>query len=611
MCGIFGAVGADVSPDAARRALGTLHHRGPDGTGQWWDAAAGVFFGHTRLSIIDLSAAGAQPMVNEDGTLVLTMNGEIYNHAALRQRLIAQGHVFRSACDAEVILHLFEEQGMALLDELHGMFAFALYETRSQTLYLARDRLGIKPLYYYDHGGCFAFASELKAIRALPGLDLVPDVTAYYDFLTYQFVPAPKTIYRHARKLPPGHYLERRAGRAQVRQYWDVAFHPDESMTEGAALEALDEMLTTTVRDHLVADVPVGIFLSGGVDSALVTAFANRAAAQPLTGFTIAFRDRQDDEAATARAIAAHLGSPHVVEEFAMAELLAGVPMMPALFDEPFADHSALPMIGLSRLAASQMKVVLSGDGGDETHVGYGRYLKGDRRRIVNALSDALPGFTRLVTLPPLRRVPWLRRVAGGTWARSCQYHGGIPRQTKLAVLDIEAPELRDYDDYWLLRQHDRPEFPPLGRQQYLDLKTFLADGILTKVDRTAMRFGLEVRPPLLDHRLVELAARIPERFKCDDGVQKRLLRALLARHLPPELANARKRGFSVPIEHFVRREGMFRLSRDVEVMGAFRLNKKKIDRVLSPAVESQQIWIIAALAEFVSHLERSRALAA
>jgi asparagine synthase (glutamine-hydrolysing) len=601
MCGIIGAVGVDLTDSQVERAVATLRHRGPDGSGYRWDAERRAVLGHTRLSIIDLSSAGAQPMANEDGSLLLTMNGEIYNHAALRRDLERKGHAFRGACDAEVILHLFEEKGMGLLDDLHGMFAFALYDQTTKRLHLARDRLGIKPLHWYHDGKRFAFASELKGLAAIPGLDLAPDATAYYDFLTYQFVPAPKTIYKRALKLPPAHHLVVDGHDVKLHRYWDVDFSPDPKFDAEAACEELSSLLRTTVADHLVSDVPVGIFLSAGVDSGLIAAAANEAAGSPLTAFTIGFPERGNDELAEAAEVAQRLGSPHVAGRFSLDELMAGVAMMPGLFDEPFADHSALPMIGLTRLAAARMKVVLSGDGGDETHLGYGRYLKGERRRFADTLGDAIAALGLLAPLAERRGAYWLRKAAEDAKGRNCHRHGGIPRETKRAFIDVTGAELRDYDEYWLYAAHDRPELSPYARQQYLDLKTYLPDGILTKVDRTAMRFGLEVRPPLLDHRMVELAARLPDTLKNEGGVQKAMLRRLLARRLPRETVYARKRAFSVPIEHFVRERGLFRLERDLDVLGAFRIEKKRMEQVLDPRRESQKFWIISQLERFLS----------
>jgi asparagine synthase (glutamine-hydrolysing) len=594
MCGIFGAVGWNLATSDGRRALATLRHRGPDATGSHADSDHRLFLGHTRLSIIDLSEAGAQPMFNEDRSLALVLNGEIYNHEELRASLMEKGHRFRGRCDAEVVLHLYEELGMDLLPELHGMFAFALYDTKKRALYLARDRLGIKPLYWHEEPGRFAFASELKAIRALPGLDLEADVTAWYDFLTYQFVPGPKTIFRRTRKLLPAHWLEHSDGKTSLHRWWEPRFEPEEGRSEADALDELEALATRVIREHLVSDVPVGIFLSGGVDSSLVAAWTRSVAERPLDAFTIAFPEKDDDEASAAVEIAKVLGSKSWVGRFSTEELRQTLPLLPEIFDEPFADHSALPMILLCRYAGSQLKVVLSGDGGDETHLGYGRYLKAERRRALYAFADALPG------LGALGGPAWLRNAAGGQLGRDCHFHGGIPREAKRRFLEVASPELRDYDDYWLLREHSRKDLPPYARQQALDLETYLPDGILTKVDRTAMRFGLEVRPPLLDHRMVEFAARLPDSLKFGAGAQKLLLRRALSRKLPTRFAWGKKRGFSVPIKHFIRAEGFFRMERDLEVFDAFRIRHKDVLRVFRASQDSQKLWIVWVLDQFV-----------
>ncbi len=601
MCGIFGAIGGGIDAETGRRALTTLAHRGPDGEGQHVDREHELYLGHRRLSIIDLSEAGAQPMPNEDGTLWLALNGEIYNHEALRAELEAKGHTFRSRCDAEVVLHLYEEKGIELLHDLHGMFAFALYDANTKRLWLARDRLGIKPLYYYEDPERFAFASELKAIRAVPGLDLSPDPTAWYDYLTYQFVPAPKTIYRRVRKLPAAHYLEYSKERgARVHRWWDVEFKPREDLDGARALEELEALFDTVARDHLVSDVEVGLFLSAGVDSTLVAAATNRVAERPLRAFTIAFPERENDEAEEAAELAKLLGSPHAIGTFSTPEIEACVGDLPDLFDEPFADHASLPMVGLCRHAAAEVKVVLSGDGGDETHLGYGRYLKHGKREELYAKADRVPGLKTLARTGAGRSVPWLRSVAEDPLGRPHAFHLGIPREAKRMILDLPA-ELEDYDDYWLVREHARPEYSDFARQQYLDLVSLLPDGHLTKVDRVAMRHSLEVRPPLLEHRMVEFAAALPDRLKLDDGEGKPLLRKLLRQILPGVPAAMPKRGFSMPMKHFVRDRGLFRLSGDLDVCGAFRVDRAKAERVFTPQRGSHQLWMLYALELFAN----------
>lgn len=599
MCGIYGAIGAGLDEARGAAALATLDHRGPDGKSHFHDAARDVFLGHTRLSIIDLSESGRQPMSNARGDLVLTFNGEIYNHVALRDELRARGHEFRGTCDAEVILPLYEECGMQLLERLHGMFAFALWDARSETLHVARDRIGIKPLHYYHDGKRFCFASELKAIRATPGLDLTRDVTALYDFLTYQHVPSPKTVYAKAKKLPPAHRLEFRDGKVRIERYWSLDFEPDESLTREAALDQLTELLRVVVADHMVADVPVGSFLSGGLDSTLVTALANRAEDATLETFTVRFKGAKSDEADVAEENARRLGLSANVREFDVPELLERLPLAHALFDEPFADHSFLPTLAVSQLARETRKVVISGDGGDETHLGYGRYFKEAKRRVQNALVDAIPFAGALVRGTPLRRVQGLRTAVEGSVGRYCHYYGGIPRETKRLLGDFSA-EFDDYDDYWLYRQHRREDLSPYAQQQLLDLETNLPDGILTKVDRASMHVGLEVRPPLLDHRLVEFAARLPDRFKHEHGKGKALLRAALHERIEPRVVAGPKKGFSIPLKRYVVDEGLFRFDRDLEIEGVGRIEKTEVERVFDPGRDHQKLWILDALRRWV-----------
>jgi asparagine synthase (glutamine-hydrolysing) len=416
MCGIYGSLGCGLELESSLAALRAIAHRGPDGEGHHRDERSDVFLGHRRLSIVDLSPGGAQPMTNEDHSVWLVCNGEIYNHLELRKELEAKGHRFVGHCDTEVVVHLYEELGERMLERLVGMFALAIWDERRKALLLARDRIGIKPLHYYFDGRRLAFASELSAIRATRGLDLSPDVTAYWDFLTYQFVPAPKTIFAKAHKLPAGHLAWFANGRLSVRKWWDLEFAPDEAMDEARALDELESLLTTVVRDHLLADVPVGLFLSGGVDSSLVATRVAKLASEPTSAFTIRFPERGDDEAEIAQATAQRLGFEWHVQDFGLEDLLDVAPRMPELFDEPFGDQAALPMFGLSRMTASKIKVVLSGDGGDETQLGYARYFKEGERRVVHALADALPGRA-LVRNTPLKRASAVRNALGGRGA--------------------------------------------------------------------------------------------------------------------------------------------------------------------------------------------------
>ena len=600
MCGIFGAIANDFDPDQGEAALAALSHRGPDGSGRLHDPAHGLYLGHRRPAIIDLSDAGRQPMANEDGSLSLTFNGEIYNHLELRAELERAGHVFRSRCDAEVILHLYEEHGAELLGRLRGMFAFGLYDFRRRSLLLARDRLGIKPLVYYQDPRLFAFASELKALRALRRFDAEPDVTAYYDFLTYRFVPSPKTIYRRARKLPAAHYLEFRDGTVRVQRYWDVVPGGRSARTPAAALEEFEGVLDAAVADHMIADVEVGVFLSAGIDSSLVASRAKAAGHALRRAYTISFPGRTNDEAEGAGHAARALGLQHHVESFTGgAEDFA---RLPEVFDEPFADHSALPGLQLAELAARSVKVVLSGDGGDETHAGYGRYRKGARRDALYAMLGKLPGKRAL--LGPAMVHPWVRDLLEEPHGWRHAFHAGIPRETKRLILSFAGNEFADYDDYWLCREHARPAAGALWNKQYFDLVTLLPDGGLTKVDRTSMRHGLEVRPPLLDHRLVEFAFSLSDAARTD-ARGKPLLRAALLRTMPSYDAGTPKMGFSLPLKRLVNEGGLFRFQRDLDVFDAFRIEKKRVERILQPRRNSYELFLLHVLASFLAREER------
>ena len=601
MCGILGTIGVDLSEEQALAALRTLRHRGPDGEGHWRQADPAVFLGHRRLAIVDLSDDGRQPMTNEDGTVVLTLNGEIYNHEELRKGLLARGHTFRGRCDAEVVLHLYEEKGMALLDDLRGMFAFAIWDATRRVAFLARDRIGIKPLVWYDDGDRLAFASELKGIRALAaagGLELEPDPTAYYDYLTYEYVPAPKTIWKRVRKLPAGHWLEWTPAGARVTRWWDPPTGEHAPASEAELLAELDAAVSGSVRAHLMADVPVGVFLSAGVDSTLVSALAREDVEGRLQAFTVGFEGRDDDEAEEAAAIAGRLGMDHRLERFGLDELRAGIDLMPELFDEPFADASALPMIGLCRRTAEHVKVVLSGDGGDETHAGYGRYLKRPRKQAAYRAARSVPGLGTLSRLPALAAVPWARALREDALGAPYSFHMGIPREAKKLLLEGFEDTFADYDDYWAIRE-DAPHLGTLRGQQRMDLRTHLPEGILTKVDRTSMRFGLEVRPPLLDHALVELGLSLPDEAKVRGEQQKVLLRELLARHVPPSISGARKRAFSVPMKRFVK-EGVVGPTRDIEVFDAFRVSRRKLQRHFGYSSDNQLHWILHGLQTFL-----------
>jgi asparagine synthase (glutamine-hydrolysing) len=537
-------------------------HRGPDGEGVWMSGDGRAGLSHRRLAILDLSPAGSQPCSDDEKDVHLVYNGEVYNFRELRAELEGAGWRFRSRSDAEVVLRGYQEWGDAVVERLRGMFAFGIWDGPRRRLFLARDRLGIKPLHWAEADGVLAFASELKGVEAGPVATGPVDVSALWDYLTYGWVPSPKTPWRAARKLPPAHVLVHEDGRTTIRPWWSLDFGGrggrDERRLEAELLERLDE----AVRLHLVADVPVGALLSGGIDSSAVTAFAARAGAG-LRTYTVGFEEAAVSEAPFARQVAERFGTAHVEETSRLDAARAAFDGLAGWLDEPFADTSIVPTALVCEVARRGVKVALSGDGGDELFAGYRRYAKSVRQRGRDVLPRAVRG--RLAPLLARR----LRRGSPGRrsmlrWgmddpARHVFLHGGMTRPEKADALpDAVIARFAGYDDYWAIRRHWREDLDPWSRQQYVDLMTYLPDDLLTKVDRASMRVGLEVRPPLLDHRFVEWAAGVPAPVRVRGGVLKSLLKGALRDVLPPEILDRKKQGFSIPTERWAR-EGLFR----------------------------------------------------
>lgn len=553
MCGIVGQLGeaGSITAAAVVAARDTLVHRGPDDAGVYVSGDGSVGLGHRRLSIIDLSAAARQPMANRSGRVRLIFNGEIYNFRGLRAELECRGHAFASASDSEVILHAYEEWGASCVARLEGMFAFAVWDERRRALLLARDRLGIKPLYYWHDGPRLSFASELRAVMADRRVPRGLDETAIYDFFTYQYVPTPKSIFAAVRKLAPGHYAWFEDGRLRLEEYWDVDPAPLR-LSAAEARAGLLEHLQRAVREHLVADVPVGVMLSGGVDSSAVAAFASQETAPHLRTFTIGFDVAAHSEAAHARAVATTLGTDH--HELVVTEpmALALVPRVIDLYDEPYADGSAIPTLLVSELARRTVKVALSGEGGDEVFAGYHAYAHWLRYQGgTGARSPVVRGACGLLGRLLPRGARGQRRLAMmGADPLRCyaQLMGAFLVEEKRALL---APRFlarfRDYDELWQFRRYWRPDLDPLLRMQVLDLKTYLPDDLLTKFDRATMAVSLEGRVPLLDHALLEFVLGLPAEVRNPRRQLKHLLKAAIADRLPGEVVRRPKRGFSVP----------------------------------------------------------------
>ena len=535
MCGIAGIIGREASADAAQAMSARIAHRGPDGDGIW--QAPGVALAHRRLAILDPTPAGAQPM--QFGAHVLTYNGELYNFHALRATIDAPLH---SNCDTEVLLHLLARDGKRCLPELVGMFAFAVWNQERRELFAARDRLGIKPLYYRVLADGIAFASELKALLVLgtPAIDR----SAVRDFLFHGYIPAPKTIYQGIAKLPAGHWLSWQDGKLEVERYWEPALEirlRDRQMS----LEGLDALLRTVVPEHTLSDVPVGVFLSGGMDSALTAYYLGA----PRT-FTLGFEADERSEADAARAVAAHLGTRHTAMSASSADLDTGLNTITQIFDEPFADSAAWSIFLIAGCARRDVTVALSGEGGDEIFCGYPRYWSAVGARSTS-LNRALAAW-----LPPLSR-----------FGQSMQRHAltGLPGfSAALGALTAEQVNAllhpawleSDYDYDWFYRKFWRESLEPLAQLRWLDINTNLPEGLLVKVDRTSMAHSLEVRPPLLDHRLVEFMLGVDPQLLVDRGARrgKLLVRELMQPRLPPGHLERPKSGFGLPTHRWIGR---------------------------------------------------------
>jgi asparagine synthase (glutamine-hydrolysing) len=572
MCGLAGLFSpANDAPRLFDRALlarmtDAIAHRGPDGEGHHVEPH--VALGHRRLAVVDL-AGGAQPMANEDGSVLVVFNGEIYNHRALADELRAAGHALRTRSDTEVLVHAWEQWGEDCVRRLRGMFAFAIWDRRQRTLFLARDRLGVKPLFWAPLAdGSVAFGSELKALTLLPGFDHRLCDYAIEEYFAFGYVPDPRTIYRGAFKLEPAHTLAWRVGERapRIARYWEPRFEPDASLTLADAATQLRERITEAVRIRMVADVPLGAFLSGGVDSSVVVATMAQLSTERVRTCSIGFTDAAFDESGYAARVAAQYRTDHVVETVDEAQP-ALIGQLASLFDEPFADSSALPTWRVCRLARQRVTVALSGDGGDEVFGGYRRYRlhlmeerlrsllpAGLRRAVFGPLGRVWPKFDALPR--PLRARTTLQALGRSSVEAYCHSVSVLREEERLAMYSPEfRRRLGDYRAIEVFRRHAAraPTDQPLALLQYLDMNTYLPGDINTKVDRASMAHGLEVREPLMDHELVEWAARLPQALKATPSQGKIVLKAAWSAQLPGDLLHRPKMGFSVPLASWLR----------------------------------------------------------
>ena len=622
MCGFAGVIGGGdstvVRSGWLAEMLGTISHRGPDDEGIWVDELAQVALGHRRLSVLDLSIAGHQPMISASGRFVIIFNGEIYNHLLLRPMLGADAE-WRGHSDTETLLECLESWGLRrTLEAAVGMFALAVWDRADRTLFLARDRVGEKPLYYGWQKGHFLFGSEIKAIRAHPAFSPAVNWSAVSTFLRRNYVPAPSTMYQDIFKLQAGTYLAlTEADRVRQRcpepkAYWSMGEAALKGLEEpfkgsfGDAVDELQYLLTEAVRLQSIADVPVGAFLSGGIDSSAVAAIMNRVSPGNVTTFSVGMPDREMDESTHAAKVAQYLGTRHIAHEIQPQEALNLIPKINHIWDEPFADSSQLPMLLLSSIARKHVTVALSGDGGDELFLGYPQYQFYQRLWRYRSLGG-LPWEAMLSPLNLFQRFPAADRFS---------------RRARAICSAWRQPDAHQLSTYWMDAYRGGPvpiraracvqlNEPPLLRDvassaALYDAVTYLPDDILVKVDRASMASSLEVRAPLLDHRIIEFAYKLPLEYKIHHGVGKRVLREVLYREIPRELVDRPKMGFSIPLGSWLRDE-----LRDwaEDLISSIPLHHSELDRASIDRMWSEhqagrdrtsQLWAVLVLKGFL-----------
>lgn len=575
MCGICGIVdftGGLIHKDLLRRMNDILIHRGPDEEGYYFNPSTNnpsVALGHRRLSIIDLSS-GQQPLSNEDKTVWIIFNGEIYNFQELRTILEEKGHTFRTHSDTESIVHAYEEWGEACVERLRGMFAFAIWDEKKNKLLLARDRLGIKPLYYYRNSEKIVFASEIKAILQDSSVKREIDLEALSDYLSLLYVPAPKTMFRNIHKLPAGHILVYTAGGFQVKEYWDVSFAQAQDKSEKEWMEEICQLLTETVRIRLISEVPLGAFLSGGVDSSSVVALMANLMSEPVITNSIGFKEAAFNELDYAREVSRLFHCNH--HEYTVTpDALAVIDKLAFHYDEPFADSSAVPTYYVSQVAKENVTVALSGDGGDENFAGYRRYFYD---RLENRIRQALPQALRRTAVAGLAQIypkaDWLPQVFRAkslltnlslSPAQAFFYSVSqlLPGVKEKLLSERVRETIKGYDTASIFNTYfDKvaaQTADPLSRVQYIDMKTYLVDDILTKVDRASMAHALEVRVPILDHKFVELVATIPSHLKLNGRKSKYIFKKAMSGLLPEGVLYRKKMGFVIPVQRWFRKE--------------------------------------------------------
>lgn len=629
MCGIVGIWSSrrQVNEAVLSSMTDALAHRGPDDSGIYIDKQNHIGFGHRRLSILDLSPLGHQPMSNDDGSIWITYNGEVYNFHEIRDELKKKGYVFKSNTDTEVVIKSYEEWGIECVHRFIGMFALGIWDRRERKLYLLRDRAGVKPLYYYHKNNHFLFGSELKALLRHPEFTREIDYSMLPLYLRYGYVPAPHTIFKDTYKLKPGHYL-RVSDNNKIEEimYWDaVDFHLREpfSQPENEIIEELEGLLINSFKYRLVSDVPVGVFLSGGIDSSLLTALLQKNSGTQLKTFSIGFYENGFNEAEWAKKVADYLGTDHTEYYVSANEASDVVHILPEIYDEPFADNSGIPTYLVSRLTKSVASVALSADGGDELFCGYRRYWQVNN---VYALFSRSPSFMKCALIKGLeilnpdivdsayRSLQFALPRTDNIGDKYSKIRQMLKRINKNELADMykeaaglwtseELSKVIDYDyksdnhNYFVETFNKLKDCGLLTRMMITDFKTYLPDDILTKLDRATMSVGLEGRDPFLDHRIVEYAARIPMHLKFRSGQSKYILRQILYKHVPKKLLERPKQGFNAPLHHWFKKD-LSKLLKDY--LNEDRLNKdgtfnaKAVDSLVKDYIKGSYVNVNA-----------------
>lgn len=638
MCGISGEINfnkKEVKPEVIRRMCDVLAHRGPDDEGMVFlrgdrlfevkrpfpthldESAFEVGLGHRRLSIIDLSEAGHQPMTNEDGSIWIVFNGEIYNFQEIRVQLEKKGHVFKSRSDTEVILRAYEEWGVDCLKQFRGMFAFGLWDNNLKRLFLARDRLGKKPLVYSHRNGQFAFASEIKALLQIPWVERSVNPLAIHHYLTYQYIPSPETIFEGIQKLPPAHYLLYDShGNLKIERYWRLNYNSQEKRKDDVEelSEIIREKLEESVKLRLISDVPLGAFLSGGIDSSLIVGLMAKNGGPPVKTFSIGFEEQEFNELEYARIVSNHFGTDH--HEFVVKP--NAIEILPKLvwhYNEPFADSSAIPTYYVAKMTKDYVKVVLTGDAGDENFAGYPRYLRSKYVLWFTRLPETFRRDILVKILKGLSHSPWKRKTINrlGEFVEMLSSHQGRNYLEQIRIFSekekgglyseefVTQVAKADPLDYMVAKYEESDTVDPIEKLLYLDMMTYLPEDLLVKVDIATMAHSLEARVPFLDHPFIEEVTRIPSSLKLRGFTSKFILKKAFADCLPDTILKRSKMGFGVPLSRWFRKE-LKGYAYDIllcdRAIGRGYFKKEGIERLLNDHVSlrydnSAKIWAL------------------